>query len=184
MSGGLLNRRSVLGAMIAVGMTPAPAFALASNASEAVARAAKTADGDGKRLLLVFHASWCGYCTLLDMMLEDAACAPILDTYFVIYHLRALERTPEMKAQQLDGADAVYAGLAAERIGLPYMAALDGKAARVSDSVMRNGDNFGFPVEPVELDAFQDMMRKAAPKMTVDEVKVLRLACIRIFNKS
>ena len=184
MSSGIFSRRVFLGAAVAIGLTPAPAFAITQKASEAVAQAAASAEASGKRLLLVFHASWCGYCQLLDMMLEDATCAPILDRYFVIYHLRALEKKHEMKAQQLDGADEVYSSLAAERIGLPYMAALDGKGVRVSDSVMRNGDNFGFPVDAVELDNFQDMMRTAAPGMSWDEVRTLRRACVKIFRQN
>lgn len=181
---GKLKRRMFLGVLGAAIMTPGSAFAVTPKASEAVAQAAAGAEANGKRLLLVFHASWCGYCQLLDMMLEDAVCAPILDRHFVIYHLRALERKPEMKAQQLDGADDVYSSLVADRIGLPYMAALDGKAVRVADSVMRNGDNFGFPVDAVELDNFQDMMRTAAPKMTIDEARTLRRTCIKIYRQN
>lgn len=179
-----MKRRVFLGALAATIMTPGSAFAVAPRASEAVAQAAVSAEANGKRLLLIFYASWCGYCDLLDMMLEDAACAPILDRHFVVYHLRALEKKPEMRAQQLDGADDVYSSLVADRIGLPYMAALDGKAARVADSVMRSGDNFGFPVDAVELDNFQDMMRTAAPKMTIDEARTLRRTCIRIYRRS
>jgi thiol-disulfide isomerase/thioredoxin len=179
-----MNRRLFLGAVIAAGLTPAQAFAVESKAAEAVAAAAASAEAGGKRLLLVFHASWCGYCQLMDMMLEDAACKAILDKYFVIYHLRALEAKPEMKAQQLDGADEVYAGLTPKTTGLPYVAVLDGKAGRVTDSIMRNGDNFGFPVDAVELDNFQDMMRKGAPEMSAQEVKTLRRTCVRIFKQS
>lgn len=183
MSNGHLSRRVFLAAAVAIGLTPAQAFAVTQKASEVVAQAAASADASGKTLLLVFHASWCGYCTLLDMMLEDPACAAILDKYFVVYHLRALERKPEMKAQQLDGADGVYESLTPAKTGLPYMAVLNGKAERVSDSIMPLGDNFGFPVEAVELDNFQDMMRKGAPGMTVEESRKLRATCVRIFKR-
>lgn len=179
-----MKRRVFLGALAATILTPGSAFAFSPKAAEAVAQAAANAEASGKRLLLVFHASWCGYCELLDMMLEDPACAPILDKHFVIYHLRALEKKPELRAQQLDGADEVYSSLVADRIGLPYMAALDGKAARLADSVMRNGDNFGFPVDAVELDNFQDMMRTAAPGMSLQDVRTLRRTCIKIYRQS
>ena len=49
---------------------------------------------------------------------------------------------------------------------------------------MRNGDNFGFPVDAVELDNFQDMMRTAAPGMSWDEVRTLRRACVKIFRQN
>lgn len=179
-----MNRRLFLAGVTAAIALPGQAFAIGSKAAEVVAQAAADAEASGKRLLLVFHASWCGYCILMDRMLEDVACKPILDKYFVIYHLRALEAKPEMKAQQLDGADAVYASYVPDKIGLPYVAALNGKAERVADSVMRNGENFGFPVEAVELDNFQDMMRKAAHGITDEEVRTLRRTCVRIFKQA
>lgn len=180
----MMNRRLFLGALLAAGLTPAQAFAVGSKAAEAVAQAAASAEASGKRLLLVFHASWCGYCLLMDRMLEDPTCAAIIDKFFVVYHLRALEAKAEMKAQQLEGADELYAGLTPKSTGLPYTAVLDGKAQRVTDSIMRNGDNFGFPVDAVELDNFQDMLRTGAPAMTVDEVKTLRRTCVRIFKQA
>ena len=179
-----MKRRIFLGALAAALMMPGSAFALSSKAAEAVAQAAADAEASGKRLLLVFHASWCSWCELVDMMLADEACAPILARHFVIYHLRVLEKKPDMRAKQLEGADEVYSSLTPEKTGLPYMVAMDGKAGRVSDSIMPTGDNFGFPVEAAELQNFQDMMRKAAPAMTPDEAKTLRRACIRIYRQS
>ncbi len=178
-----MNRRLFLGAMVSIALAPAPAFAFASKASDAVAKAASEAEASGKTLLLVFHASWCGYCTLLDTVLEDPACAAILEKYFVVYHLRARESKPDKKAQQLEGADEFYESLTPDRTGLPYMAVLNGKAKRVTDSIMPAGDNFGFPVEAVELDAFQDMMRKGAPGMTTEESRKLRATCVKIFRR-
>ncbi len=180
-----MNRRLFLGVAMgaaAAATLPQPAFAFAPGAAEAVAKAAAGAKAEGKQLLLVFHASWCAYCQLMDIMLADKACKPIIEKYFVVFHLRALEEKPEMLALQLDGADAYYASLTPKKSGLPYTAVLNGEGARVVDSIMPTGDNFGFPVDAVELANFEEMMRKGGVGMTQAEARTLRATCVKIMR--
>lgn len=181
-----MNRRLFFlasSAFVSTFLAPAP-FALAqdSDAAAALAKAEKQAGDSDKKLLLIFWASWCGYCRIMDAMLADRKCAPIVDKYFVVYHLRAQERKDAARAQQLAGADALYNTYANEKTGLPFTVVLDGQGKRVTDSLLRNGENFGFPGTPEELAGFESMMRTAAPAITADELRTLRQTCVKLLK--
>ena len=46
-----------------------------------------------------------------------------------------------------------------------------------------NGQNIGYPSEQKEIDWFIQMMKKAAPKMSLDDLKTIETA-LRSFKKS
>ncbi|MEP7209562.1 MAG: thioredoxin family protein [Alphaproteobacteria bacterium] len=172
-----MDRRTFLVAASALTIaTTAHAQALPQGAEAAVTEADARASASNRRLLVIFHASWCVYCRLFDMMLKDKEAGPIIDRHFVVLHLRAQERKPEMQAQQLAGADDVYHRYAPDGTGLPYMVVLGDGAKKVSDSMI-SGENFGFPVEPQELDAFDAMMKAGASDITPAELRKLRRTC-------
>jgi thiol-disulfide isomerase/thioredoxin len=179
----LMDRRSFLAGTAALTAASAGrAFADPADAMASVAAASAQAQASNRKLLLIFHASWCVYCRLFDMMLKDETAGAIVERHYAVLHLRALERTPEMKAQQLAGADEVFATYAPKGAGLPYMAVLDGDAKMVADSIMTNGDNFGFPVTKQELDGFEAMMKAGAPDITPKELKTLRKVCVGLMK--
>jgi hypothetical protein len=184
-----MDRRTFLGCASGLTLTSALALALAApaQAAPAAAEAALTeadahATADNKRLLLIFHASWCVYCRLFDMMLQDKDAGPIMARHFDVLHMRAQERKPEMQAQQLAGADDIYHRYAPEGTGLPYMVVLGEGAKKVSDSMI-SGENFGFPVEPQELDAFDAMIKAGAPDITPVELRKLRRSCKELIKQ-
>jgi hypothetical protein len=177
--GRFMDRRTFLAAAsgLAAGLAiAAPAQAAPATAEAALSEADAHATAGNKRLLLIFHASWCVYCRLFDMMLADRQAGPIMARHFGVLHMRAQERKPEMQAQQLAGADDVYHRYAPEGAGLPYMVVLGEGAAKIADSMI-GGENFGFPVEPQELDAFDAMIRAGAPDITASELRTLRKTC-------
>jgi hypothetical protein len=174
-----MDRRTFLGCASSLALTlaiTAPAQAAPAGAEAALSEANAHAVAGNKRLLLIFHASWCVYCRLFDMMLKDKDAGPIVARHFDVLHMRAQERKPEMQAQQLAGADDVYHRYAPEGTGLPYMVVLGEGAKKVADSMI-SGENFGFPVEPQELDAFDAMIKAGAPDITASELRTLRKTC-------
>jgi hypothetical protein len=48
---------------------------------------------------------------------------------------------------------------------------------------MIGGDNFGFPVEPRELDAFDAMIEAGAPNIAAAELRTLRRTCKRLIKQ-
>lgn len=179
-----MNRRNVLAVSFALAITGSAAAQLpaASAAQTAAAKAAADAAPSNRRLLLVFYASWCVYCRLFDRLLQDHDAGPIIDRHLAVLHMRAGERKPEMQAQQLAGADEVYASFTSANSGFPYLVVLDAKGKKVTDSIMADGMNFGFPAKPDELDGFAKMMKAAAPSITDAEQKALRRVCVNLMK--
>jgi len=183
----LVRRKVLVGgvATLAPAILSGGAAQAAASAEATLARECAQADADGKRVLLVFFASWCTWCHAMDAMLADPEAAPILDRHFRLVHMRSGEHDDDQIALQLAGADDVYLRYAGEPRGLPFTAVLDANAVAVATSISTiDGNNFGFPVTDVELDGFEDMLAIAAPAMTADERTALRAACVRALNPS
>src|SRR5262245_51284160 len=182
-----MNRRLfIVSSAVLAALSPAAlaqnANSRKQNAKTAVAEACTQAQASNRSLMLVFHASWCGYCTLLDRMLADQKCAPIVEAYFQVFHLRALEEKKDKIALQLAGADDVYASYAPAGAGLPYVVMLDGNAGKIADSILPSSGNIGFPVTPEELAGFETMLKTAAPAITAQELGTLRKTCVALMK--
>jgi hypothetical protein len=185
-----MHRRTILAVAAALMMlagAPGGANAVtpASNAMSAdavLAAEAGKAAADDRKLLLLFDASWCVYCRLTDMMLERPEAAKVIGAHYRVLHMRAQERTPEMKAKQLAGADELYDRLAPDGVGMPLTLIIGADGEVIASSVMKSGENYGFPVTRDELDGFEAMMKAGAPSMTKAELKTLRTAAVATYK--
>ena len=66
--------------------------------------------------------------------------------------------------------------------GLPYSAFLDAQGTLIVNS-KRDGQNIGYPAQPGEIDCFVQMMKKAAPNVSQDDLKTIETA-LRSFKKT
>lgn len=180
-----MRRRDLLSGAMAMSLIGATGAAAApsgeSPANDEIRRQLAGASGEGKKLFLLFYASWCGYCRLFDRFLADPAAAAILNREFRVVHMRALERTAQQKALQLDGADDVFNRFAKTPAqGLPFFVVLDGAGDPLATSVSPlDGRNIGFPTGKGDLDVFEKIIARAAPGITRGEIAVLRAAAQR-----
>ena len=92
-----------------------------------------------------------------------------------------VQENAKNKALENPGADALLKQLGGPA-GLPYSAFLDVQGALVVNS-MRNGQNTGYPGDPEEINWFMQMMKKAAPDMSQDDLKTIETA-LRNFKKA
>jgi thiol:disulfide interchange protein len=180
-----MRRREFLAGAAAAGVSGAVAHASPEPAGEdaetalrgELARAAVLQ----RSVLLVFHASWCSWCRLLDAFLTAPEVAPLMERHFSIVHMRVQEHQEAMRARQLAGADALYARYAAKaEAGLPFFLVLDAQGRARATSLTKKGENIGFPVTPGEIAHFDAMLRTGAPTLTADEFAVLHTVMTRI----
>jgi len=160
--------------LAAISLTAFTAFAGPPSSDKVLAEAKAKASAEQKAIFVHFGASWCGWCKRLDAFLDRKDVKPVFEKYFVPVKLVVQEREKD-KALENPGADAFLAKLGGPS-GLPYAAFLDSKGTLIANSKNGLGNNIGFPAEPDEIDCFVQMMKKAAPKMSEDDLSVIKSA--------
>ncbi len=135
------------------------------------------ASSGNKKVLLVFHASWCGPCFLLHRFLEDPQVKPVLDAHFVVQDLDIWENEPHKDWDNPGGEDLYkqYGGVrpSGGKQGVPFFAVLTPAGTSLGDARL-NGDNIGYPSDPAAAAFFLKTLKTAAPEMTDAEIATLK----------
>jgi thiol-disulfide isomerase/thioredoxin len=159
--------------MGAKGNAPVP-----PGADQVLAQAEATAKAEHKKILLVFSASWCGPCHMLEKFLEQPAVRSVMDKSFVTAHLDVFENKGDRLHASSPGGELEMSKLGGGGGGVPYFAMLDDTGEWIADSKMPEGDgppeNLGYPAGSDQIDWFMHMVKKAAPDMAAEDVKTLR----------
>lgn len=124
--------------------------------NQAYASAAK----ENKNVLVLFHASWCGWCHRLDDFLEKSDEGKKVTNAFVVVHLDVLENG-EKKSLENAGGEDLMKKWDGENSGLPFMVVLDKKGKKLADSNRIKGDqktNTGYPAAPEEIGHFMKLL--------------------------
>src|SRR6266478_1394032 len=149
------------------------AFGEPLSADQVLAEAKAKASADQKIIFLHFGASWCGWCKKLDAFLDRPDIKPVFEKYFIPVKL-VVQENEKNKNLENTGADALLKKLGGPD-GLPYSAFLDAHGDMIVNS-KREGANIGFPAQPSEVDWFLQMMRKAAPSISQQDLKIIETA--------
>lgn len=149
--------------------------ASASNAlpvKDLIQQATNSAQANHKGILLIFHASWCGWCHQLDKSLAVPALKAVMDKDFVVLHVTVLENDAHKADENPGGADLLQQYGGANQ-GIPYFVAMDYTGKVVANSkVMEQGklQNMGFPTEPIEFAHFKEMLKLANPAISEEDL--------------
>lgn len=151
--------------------------ALPQASSKVLARAEAQAKAEGKNVLVIFHASWCGWCKRLDKFMEDDKIKPIFDDNFVTVKLTVQEDEPHKMMENPGGLEVMDA-LGGRDAGLPLFAILTPTGKTVVTSMMevagKKPANTGFPAADEEIAHFVTMMQLGAPKATPDQILAMK----------
>ena len=155
-----------------------PPVALPLPASKLLETAESQAQAQGKNVLVIFHASWCIWCKRLDAFMTDPNYKQVFDDNFVVVKVTVQEDPPH-KALENPGGEDVMDALGGRKSGLPLFAILDPSGKMIINSVIPAsgsdpGGNMGFPAKANEIDHFQTMMQKGAPKVTADQIEAMK----------
>ncbi|MBS1512455.1 MAG: thioredoxin family protein [Bacteroidetes bacterium] len=132
-------------------------------------RAFEQAKRENKKVILIFHASWCGWCKKMDASMQDAACKKFFDDHYVTIHL-TVEESKDKKDQENPGAEELKSSYHAKEAGLPFWVVLDADGNLLADSFIRKegvganqaGDNIGCPASDDEVAAFIKILKKTS----------------------
>ena len=127
----------------------------------AYARAAK----QDKMVLLMFHASWCGWCKKMDSSLLDTKY--IFDKNFTIEHLTVQESKGKEYLEN-PGAEELLQQYNGKGQGLPYWVILNKEGTLLFDSRLQKvqpdgtmkGNSIGCPATKEEVDYFISILKK------------------------
>lgn len=133
-------------------------------ADEILQQAYRQAAKENKKVLVIFHASWCGWCRKMDTSMNDASVKDFFDKNFVITHL-TIKETPDKKMQENPGAEDVFTKYGgSENTGIPYWLVFDKNGNFLADSRLKNGthsgNNTGCPASKEEVEYFIDILKK------------------------
>jgi len=154
-------------------LAPLAALGKAPSADEVLAPMKAKASAEKKAIFLHFGASWCGWCKKLDAFLDGPDIKPVFEKYFIPVKL-VVQENEKNKDLENPSAEALLKKLGGPD-GLPYSAFLDARGDMIVNS-KRDGANIGYPAQPSEIDWFLQMMKKAAPSISQDDLKVIETA--------
>lgn len=149
-------------------------------AEKITADAYKTAKSEGKNVMIVFHASWCGWCKKFEASVKDPSCKAFFDKNFVIRYMDILER-PDKKNLENPGAFEIYKSNGGDGGGIPFFLIYDKNGKLLSDSKIRAaGDgpekplqNMGCPASRDEVVAFITILEKASKISEAEKTAIM-----------
>jgi thioredoxin-related protein len=129
---------------------------------------AKTTD---KNVLVIFHASWCGWCKRLEKAITSDELKKIFEDNFIITHIDVMEHDEKIAELENPGGKELMNKFGGEKSGLPFYVFLNSKGNKIADSnVMPKNSNIGYPGSSEEIDAFIKIVKKSAKNMGKKEI--------------
>ena len=170
----------LLPALLFFSITSAFAQKAPSSAEEIMKEAFNSAKKQNKKVLVMFHASWCGWCHKMDTSLNDATVKKFFDDNFVIRHLVVFESKGKENLEN-PGALEMLTKYEGKDQGIPFWLIFDKDENFLADSRMKETikgveklQNTGCPASKEEVDYFIGVLKKTT------ELKEDRLEKIRI----
>ncbi len=169
----------LLSSLLFVSITSLFAQKAATSADEIMKEAFVSAKKQNKNVLVMFHASWCGWCHKMDTSLNDASVKKFFDDNFVIRHLVVFESKGKEHLEN-PGAVEMLTKYGGKDEGIPYWLVFDRDEKFLADSRMKatvNGaeklQNTGCPATKEEVEYFIAILKKTTT-MSEEQLEKIR----------
>ncbi|HMK17521.1 MAG TPA: thioredoxin family protein [Chitinophagaceae bacterium] len=149
------------------------------SSEEIMKEAFTSAKKQNKKVLVMFHASWCGWCHKMDTSLNDASVKKLFDDNFVIRHLVVFESKGKENLEN-PGAIEMLERHEGKDQGIPFWLIFDKDEKFLFDSRMPasvNGtvklQNTGCPASKEEVEYFIDVLKRTT-ELKEDQLEKIR----------
>lgn len=142
------------------------------SASVIMESAKEKAKTEGKNILVMFHASWCGWCKKMDANMNAESCKDLFDKNFIIEHLTIMESDANKHLENPD-AEAMFKKYTGEkRTGIPFWLIFNSDGELLEDSFDSSGNNLGCPASTEEVAEFISVLKNTTD-LTANELRVI-----------
>ncbi|HET9745075.1 MAG TPA: thioredoxin family protein [Chitinophagaceae bacterium] len=150
------------------------------SAEEIMKKAYAAAKKDDKKVMVIFHASWCTWCHKMDTSLNDPSVKRYFDNSFVIRHLVVFESRGKESLEN-PGALEMLSKYNGKEDGIPFWLIFDKDENFLADSRMTtisNGheklQNTGCPASKDEVNYFIKVLKRTT-SLNEDELEKIRI---------
>lgn len=116
---------------------------------------------ENKKVMVIFHASWCGWCRKMDSSLLEKSIKPLIEKNYEIAHLTVYE-SPNKKELENAGALELLTKHGGADQGLPYWFVFDKNGTLLADSKYQPNKNTGCPASEEEVAYFIQVLKKTS----------------------
>ena len=151
-----------------------------ASAEEIMKEAYAVARKESKNVMVIFHASWCGWCHKMDTALNDPSVKKYFDNNFVIRHMVVFESKGKEKHEN-PGALELLSKYNGKEDGIPFWLIFDKDEKFLADSRMKstaNGmeklQNTGCPASAEEVKYFVEVLKRTT-SLNEGELEKIRI---------
>jgi thioredoxin-related protein len=141
----------------------------------AYAQAAK----ENKKVMVIFHASWCGWCKKMEASINEPTLNKMFTDNYVIAYLDVLESKGKENLEN-PGSKEYMAKYQGDKAGLPFWFIADTKGKKLADSQIRPagaaldtyGNSVGCPADESEVAFFAKVLKETS-KLKDSEIAMI-----------
>lgn len=145
-----------------------------SPADSIIKQAYKQATQENKKVLVIFHASWCTWCHKLDSSIKDSLIQNIFNRNFIVTHLSVFESVAKKNLETPGALDLYKNYSGGKAVSIPFWVIVDNKGKLLADCRLENGENVGCPATVQEVKHLLEVLRVTSD-ITSNEQKLVEI---------
>ncbi len=126
---------------------------------------------EDKNVLIIFKASWCKWCEVLEKNLNNEIVKSLMDANYITINLTVKE-SKDNRHLDTPGAHLLLDKYMGKKAGLPFWLIFDKNRGLIGNSFGERGKNMGSPSSKKEVEDFKNVLKKTS-KLTDEELALI-----------